>query len=572
MKIRIITIGTIVLAFLFTFGCLKAGPPIRFKDISNGAGVADVGINAASVAFGDYDNDGDQDMYVGTAESHQHNRLWENDGKGNFTDAATLRGVANEKGLARGLSWGDYDNDGDLDLIVSNMDSRSPGPKPPLTTLYRNLLMETGRSNFTNVTVSAGILRKDKPEDAARGGIAATGAGVGWGDYNNDGYLDIYWRSADYDVDNVLFKNNGNGTFTDVTAEAGVSILGKVIKANSQGSPNWVDFDNDGNLDLLVCNEGDANILFRNNGDGTFKDITKSFSGPSGFPFLNPGNANGACWGDIDNDGDLDCYIANADQANRLIRNNLSETGVANFTDITMSSGTGDLGGARGCTMGDYDNDGFLDIYVNNGGLSNVLINDVLEGFPPFVQFYIATEPAKNVLYRNNGDGTFSDVTKDSKTEGFGIGRGVASGDVNGDGFLDLFATNTTYYNRGKLLGIEQQNQLFLNSGNTNNWIKVKLVGTLSNRDGIGAHVKIVSNNLTQLREVTSATGYNSADDLQVEFGLGRRTTVDSVEVTWPSGIVQTLRNPVLNQMVTIIESSPSEDHSPGPTPRRAYR
>ncbi|MCK5256020.1 MAG: CRTAC1 family protein [Deltaproteobacteria bacterium] len=558
MKRRIVSLEAVVLTFIFTLGCIKTGPPIRFKDASNSAGVADVGINAASVAFGDYDNDGDQDMYVGTAETHQHNRLWENDGKGNFNQVATLRGVANEKGLARGLSWGDYDNDGDQDLIIANMDSRAPGAKPPLTTLYKNLLIETGQPNFENVTVSAGILRKGNPEDIARGGIAATGAGIGWGDYNNDGYLDIYWRNADYDVDNILFKNNGDGTFTDVTAEAGVGIIGKVIKANSQGSPNWVDFNNDGRLDLLVCNEGDKNILFHNNGDGTFKDITKSFSDPSGLPFLNPGNANGACWGDIDNDGDLDCYIANADQANRLIRNNLSETGAANFTDITMTSGTGDLGGARGCTMGDYDNDGLLDIYVSNGGLSNVLINDVIEGFPPFVQFYIAVEPANNVLYKNNGDGTFSDLTKESKTEGFGIGRGVASGDVDGDGFLDIFVTNTTYYSRGKLIGVKQQNQLFRNEGNQNNWIKVKLVGTVSNRDGIGAHVKVVSGDLTQLREVTSATGYNSADDLPVEFGLGRRTTVDSVEVTWPSGTVQTLTNTGINQMVTISESPQS--------------
>jgi len=545
------------MVFLCTWGCVKAGPQIRFEDISNSAGVADVGINAASIAFGDYDNDGDQDMYVGTAETHQHNRLWENDGKGNFTDVATLSGVANEKGLARGLSWGDYDNDGDLDLIVSNMDSSGPGPKPPLTTLYKNLLIETGQPNFENVTVAAGILRENNPDDVARGGIVATGAGIGWGDYNNDGYLDLYWKNADYDVDNILFKNNGDGTFSDVTAEAGIAIIGKVIKANSQGSPNWVDFDNDGNLDLLVCNEGDKNILFHNNGDGTFKDVTKSFSGPSGFPFLNTGDANGACWGDIDNDGDLDCYIANADQANRLIRNNLIETGVANFTDITMTSGTGDLGGARGCTMGDYDNDGFLDIYVNNGGLSNILINDVIEGFPPFVQFYIAIEPADNVLYRNNRDGTFTDTTKDSKTVGFGIGRGVASGDIDGDGFLDLFATNTTYYSRGKLIGIEQHNQLFRNKGNQNNWIKVKLVGTVSNRDAVGTHVKVVSDDLTQLREVTSATGYNSADDLPVEFGLGKRTVVNLIEVTWPGGVVQTLANVDINQMVTIIESSP---------------
>jgi hypothetical protein len=437
------------------------------------------------------------------------------------------------------------------------MDSSMPGDKPPPTTLYKNMLIETGRPDFKDVTTAAGIFRKNNKKDIERGGLVNTGAGVGWGDYNNDGYLDIYWRCADYDVDNVLFKNNGDGTFTDATAEAGVGILGKVIEANSQGSPNWVDFDNDGNLDLLVCNEGDKNILFHNKGDGTFKDVTRSFKGVSGIPFLNPGGTNGACWGDIDNDGDLDCYIANADQANRLIKNNLSEKGIATFTDVTKTSGAGDMGGARGCTMGDYDNDGYLDIYVNNGGLSNVLINDVIEGFPPFVQFYIAVDPGENVLLRNNGNGTFSDITNGSGTTGLGIGRGVASGDMNGDGFLDLFSTNTTYYSRGKLVGLEQENMFFRNEGNQNNWIKVKLVGTKSNRDAIGAHVIVSSGDLVQLREVTSANGYNSADDLPVEFGLGQRSSIDSIEVKWPSGIVQTVKGTGINRQITITESSP---------------
>jgi hypothetical protein len=417
------------------------------------------------------------------------------------------------------------------------------------------MLTETGQPNFVNVTVAAGVLRKDNPKDVARGGVVGTSAGVGWGDYNNDGYLDIYWRSAGTDPDNILFKNSGDGTFTDVTEESGVSLIGKMCDPDSQGSPNWVDYDNDGDLDLYVGNESSANILFQNREGGTFVDVT-TVRGAHGDAFINPGNANGACWGDIDNDGDLDCYIANADQANRLIRNDLIEKGEPGFTDITFESGTGNFGGAKGCTVGDYDNDGDLDIYVNNAGPSNVLIQDVNPYIDRFAQFYVAVEPAKNVLYSNNGDGTFTDVTIGSGAEGMGEGRGVASGDVNDDGFLDLFVTNVASASGEE----EQEGALLLNTGNSNNWIKIALVGTVSNRSAIGARVKVVSGDLTQMCEVASATGYNSADDPRANFGLGSRTEVDRIEVTWPAGATQTFTDPEttkINTVHTITEPTP---------------
>ena len=533
---------------------------ISFDNVAGSAGLADPGLNGAGVGFGDYDNDGDVDIYISngdaaTLEFGIHNRLWENDGEGLFVDVAAKRGVANRGGLGRGVSWGDYDNDGDNDLLVSNMQSSTQADDSVPTTLYRNQLAETGSPDFVNQTRAAGLMRKGHAKDASRGGLTNTAGGIGWVDYDKDGWLDILWRSTDYDVDQALFRNMGDGTFTDVTAEAGVGIIGRVLAANGQGSSAWFDMDLDGHVDLLTPNEGDANVLFRNRGDGTFTDITRNRKPPSGLAFLNPGNSNGACIGDVDNDGDMDIYLPNADQANRLIRNDWAEQGEVTFTDITLASGAGDMGGARGCTMADFDNDGFIDIYVSNGGPSNSLFNDVVGGLPVSVQFYIAWTPGRNTLLRNNGDATFTDVTVDSGAEGIGIGTGVASGDVNNDGFVDILATNRTYYNSGKLLSARQTNQLLLNRGNENRWIRIRLVGTSGNPNAFNARVRVVAGELEQYRELFSATGYNSADDPTLIIGLGEHDKVDLVEVTWPGGNVQALTNLSAGETLTITEA-----------------
>jgi len=523
------TTGILLIGLTTSMNLLAAEAPIRFKDVAFEAGVADVAVNSTGPTFVDYDNDGDLDIYVPT-EAHLEghgNRLFENDGTARFTNVGVDRGVDNGSGLARGASWGDIDNDGDMDLAVSNMPTSDPRRNQVPMTVYKNLLTESGKANFAK------------------------------GDYNNDGFVDLYWKGPDYDVDNVLFRNNGDGSFTDVTEESGAGILGRVLKANSQGSPNWTDIDQDGFIDLLVTNEGEKKVLLRNKGDGTFEDITRSRKPPSGQVFLNPGNANGACIGDIDNDGDMDFFLPTADQANRLFISELADSGKVQFKDISLTSGVGDMGGARGCAMADFDNDGWLDIYVNNGGESNVLVNDVLN-LPVFVQFYIAWEPAYNKLYRNNGDNTFTDVTENSGAEGYGIGSGVGAADINEDGFPDLFVTNRTYYSMGKLVNIEQRNELLINEGNANNWIRVALVGTKSGRNAYGARVRLVSGDLEQYREHTSAHGYNSANDPRLLFGLGQRDTVDLIEVTWPSGVVQTIGSVAPGQTITVTENAGS--------------
>jgi hypothetical protein len=527
---------------------------IQFEDISFDAGVADVAVNSSGPSFIDYDNDGDIDIYVNT-EYHgenQGNRLFENDGSGYFIDVAVERGVDNKYALGRGASWGDYDNDGDMDLIVSNLPS-SGGTKIPPTTLFKNLLIETGSANFRNATIESNLFRANVKEDREIGGIGNTGAGVAWADYDNDGDLDLYWKCADYDIDNALFRNNGDGTFTDVTEEAGAGIIDLVAEAGSQGSPNWTDVNQDGWIDLLVTNEGSEKILFLNQENGTFKNITRSFRAPSGTVFLNPGNANGACIGDIDNDGDMDIFLPTADQSNRLYISLLSDTGSLSYKDISLSSGIDHKSGARGCTMGDFDNDGLIDIYVNNGGLQNTLINDVIN-LPIFVQFYIAIEPAYNKLFQNNGDLTFSDVTKTSGTEVLGIGSGVGNADLDDDGFLDLFLTNRTFYNSDKQITESDRNYLLRNKGNGNNWIKIELTGTKSNTNAYGARVKVMAGESIQYREHTSAHGYNSANDYRLHFGLANEESIDSIEIIWPSGERQLLTDIAVNQTLSIEE------------------
>ena len=550
--------ATAVAAVVLLGGCQagnesdQASVPIRFAEQAAERGIADVGLDGAGVAFNDYDGDGDADIYItnndsGTLGHDFRNRLWENDGIGYFTDVAEARGATNEGGLGRGITFGDYDLDGDDDLVVANMQSGARGGYDPPVTLYRNRLAETGVPDFEDVTADSWLIREGVYEDESNGGITATSGGVGFGDYDGDGWLDLLWRSADYDVDQALFRNSGGDEFEDVTEAAGVLLLKDMKEANSQGSPGWFDFDFDGDLDLLSPQEGGPNALYLNQGDGKFADITRSRQPPAGWAFLNPGNANGVCLGDVDNDGDIDAYLPNADQANRLIRNDYAETGAPGFTDITLASGAGDPGGARGCTMGDYDNDGWLDIYVSNGGLSNVLINDIIEDLPYFVQFYIAFESGNNALLRNNGDGTFSDVTAGSGAEGWSIGAGVASGDVNGDGFTDIVGTARTFYNRGEMLSEPQRNFLWLNQGNDNHWIKVRLEGQRLN-----ARIRVVSGDLVQWREIFSSTGYNSVDEPAPVFGLGGRDGVDRVDVCWADGRSQTVLDPPVDQELVV--------------------
>jgi hypothetical protein len=556
-----VMVGLLVGVGLGGVGATAAAPrgvAIRFTDEAQVRGVQDLAVNSTGPTFGDYDDDGDLDLFVPVEDLAPGlaDRLYENDGKGVFRDVAAQRGVQNPGSLNRGAVFCDFDNDGDLDLLAANLPPGQAREKHVPTTLFRNLLKESGEPRFENVTRSARLMRAGNTDDEKIGGIGDTAGGVGCADYDRDGDLDIYWKNADGEIENALFRNEGNWTFTDVTASSGTAVQSTLRESNAQGSPNWTDVDQDGWIDLLVTNEGDSKVLLRNKGDGSFEDITRSRRPPSGIPFLNPGNAQGACIADFDNDGDMDIYMPLADQANRLLMSRLKEKGALSYEDVTLKSGAGDMRGARGCAVADFDNDGHVDLYVNNGGPSTTLINDVITDFPPFVQFYIAWEQAENTLLRNNGDGTFSDVTKGSGAEGLGIGSGVGAADVNADGFPDLFVANRTYYAAGRQVSPQPgQNRLYVNRGNRNNWVKVKLEGTRSNRNGYGAMIKVMAGNLVQHHETQSAHGYNSTSDPVITFGLGARTAVDAIEVRWPSGVVQRVVAPQARSVVKIVEA-----------------
>jgi len=452
-------------------------PPPEWADATNdplGETLGDPG-QGFGVAWGDYDADGDLDLYV-VNHYDQADKLLHNEGDGSFSDATSALPMGDpEDGV--GAAWGDYDNDGDLDLYVSNWNAAN--------VLFAN----DGDGTFSDATL--GLL-----------GETANTRGVAWGDYDNDGDLDLYL--ANYAGPNRLLHNEGDGTFTDATNGDPLSNEG-----NGAGVA-WGDYDSDGDLDLYLANDGQADKLFRNEGDGTFTDAT------IGELIDETGNSLGVAWGDYDNDGDLDLYIANY-QTNKLFRNE----GSGSFTDIA-SGPLADAGYSRGMSWGDYDNDGDLDLYIANDGQPNRLL-------------------------RNEDGGSF--VYAESTLLGdMGSGRGVAWGDYDNDGDLDLYVVNGG------------ANKLFSNqsAGGANRWLQVKLIGTDSNRSGIGARVRLVSGGLSQIREVSGGSGYFSQNSLPVEFGLGSASVVDSLRIYWPSGTVQDIASVSVDQILVITESDGS--------------
>jgi len=295
-----------------------------FSDQASSAGVADAG-TGQGIAWGDFDGDGDQDFYLA---NNGTNKLYRNNGNGTFTDIASSAGV-NASGNSRGAVWGDIDSDGDLDLYVAINGANL---------LYRN----NGNSTFTDIASSAGV------------NDSGDGVGVAWGDFDKDGDLDLYL--ANFGGTNRLYRNNGNSTFTDIASSAGVADTG-----NGYGVA-WGDFDNDGDLDLHVAKIGAANRLYQNNGNSTFTDIASSAG------VADAGSGRSAAWGDIDNDGDLDLYVANSGSQDRLYRNNGNST----FTDVASSEGTGETSnGATSAAWADYDGDGDLDLCVVNNSTSS---------------------------------------------------------------------------------------------------------------------------------------------------------------------------------------------------------
>jgi hypothetical protein len=345
-------------------------------------------------------------------------------------------------------------------------------------------------------------------------------------------------NSALFDSEaNVFFRNNGDGTFTDVTQAAGV--------ANSPGrgmGAAALDYDNDGDQDLYIANDESRNVLFRNNGNGTFTEVGGALGVDS------PLSGMGVSAGDYDNDGDMDIFFTSTQgETNVLYRNLLIDEGrnysgrKKGFIDATVDAGLGEDVGVGffgwAAEFVDMDNDGYLDIFVNNG-----------HGMADFDNPQ-ATVGQRNQIFRNNGDGTFSDISGqaggDMKT--FGSGRGAAFGDFDNDGDWDVLVVN----NNGQARYLQNQNET------SHHWLMISLKGVRSNADGVGARVILRSGDTRQIREARRGSGYLSQMDPRIHFGLGAVARIDELEVIWPSGVRQRFKAIAGDQWITITEGEP---------------
>ena len=449
----------------------------HFKDVTAKSGVGDPGWGMGCGAA-DFDNDGDQDLYVTNLGS---NVLFENLGDETFADIREKSGTAH-RGWSTGCSWGDYDRDGLLDLYVASyvkLDLSLPPPKPA----------QDRFCSYLGLNVMCG------PQ-----GLPGDG--------------------------DVLFRNRGDGTFVEVTRasrieDPGYYGLGVVS----------LDYDDDGDLDIYVANDSNPNFLFQNQGDGTFSEVgLLSGVALSGDGLEQAGM--GVAFGDYDDDDHLDLFVTNFAQDTNTLYKNL---GNGFFIDVTARAKLTDsfpyMG--WGSAFLDYDRDGLRDLLVVNGHL-----------YPEVERETDLTYPQDDLLYRNLGSGTFSNVSH-RLAQPRRVGRGTAVGDLNNDGTLDIVVSN-----------LDGRPNLLYNPGTgERHWLLLKLVGTRSNRDAIGARAWLNSaGHRNQVQEVASGDSYLSGSDRRLYFGLGHKSRIDTLFIRWPTGVVQTLRNLEADQILTVEE------------------
>jgi hypothetical protein len=471
-----------------------------FRKITSGPVVTDGG-ESWSVEWGDYDSDGYLDLYVtnGTHSDNRKNFLYHNERDG------TLRKITaglpvEDAGLFRGCAWIDIDNDGLLDLSVMGHGTGN--------FLYRN----NGDGTFSRLEDN--IVFQDVIQDSIGGA---------WTDYDRDGFLDLFISNAN-GAKNYLYHGNGDGTFSKITSGTIVNDVGNSL------SCAWADYDGDGFPDLLVSNYlGPKNFLYHNNGDGTFLRVLGSRAGSI---VTDASDSVGCAWGDYDNDGFPDLFVANGSPSGAIENDFLyHNNGDGTFTRVLAGPPVEDPSRSPACAWGDYDNDGYLDLFVVN-------------------------LDRNCCLYNNNGDGSFTKITRGSPVNDGGPNinsSGCSWGDYDNDGFLDLIVANG-----GGPATSPVNNFLYHNEGNGNSWIKIRCVGTVSNRSALGTKVRVKAairgKVMWQLREVSCGDGFQSGNPLETHFGLGDASNIEEVRIEWPSGIVQKLAHVPARQILTVTE------------------
>ena len=450
-----------------------------------------------SANFIDVNGDGWDDIFFTNGPAvGQNNMLYLNNTDGTFT-TVTDDAIVLDNDRSDGASFADVDNDGDLDAVVVTYGRNGVGKK---NYFYRN----NGDGTF-----------EYEPSNAI--GIPLTYSEmVNWIDLNNDQFLDAYITNSIVSTRNLYFENQGDGSFEAVT---GLSITNETLPSRSI---NWIDYDGDGDCDLFVSNEDNANnSLFRNDGPDNFTQITDLSITQNGK------NSAGSSWADVDNDGDFDLFVANwGGQTNQLF---INENGT--FVEQTGSAIAAETGSSFGSAFADVDNDGDLDLLVCNA--------------------YFAGQET-NSLFINDGSGNFTKDTTSSLANHQGNTFGCAFGDYNNDGWLDVILSNT--------LNENQSNSLFKNTGSGNNWIKIRCVGDPSNNSAVGAKVRIRAtingNEIWQTRQIEAASGYCSQNSFTNHFGLGDASNVSEIEITWPSSAVETFTDIEENNTYLVVEGN----------------
>ena len=482
-----------------TFTKVTAGPIVTDRE------------HSYACAWEDYDRDGFLDLLVGNGGilladgAAQKNALYHNNQNGSFT-RITVGSLVSDLGPTLNVSWADFDNDGTPDVFVGNEGNASGW-------LYLN----NEGSVFTRIS------QTDFAPNPTQG------YGGVWGDYDGDGWVDLFVaRGGTYGFNHVLYQNNSVGALVGITT----NLLFQVRDYGTCAA--WSDYDGDGDLDLFVPNykaqvNPAGNVLYRNDGGGVFTDVSRD----SGLGERL--DSRGCAWADVDNDGDLDVFVANGDlygnslgssQRSCLFRNQ----GNGTFTKIVEGALVTDRGISMGGAWGDYDGDGLVDLFVVDA-------------------------TGNNRLYHNEGDGAFSRVLSGSLVNDGGQSQACAWADYDNDGFLDLFVANQS----------NEANFLYRNTGNANAWLKVRCEGTVSNRSAIGTKVRLKASirgkAVEQVRELTGGDG-RSGQSLIAHFGLGDAASIDTLRIQWPSGIVQELRGMAPGQLLTVTE--PARLHSLG--------